>query len=226
MTAENLWEIAASQIGYTESPADSNMTKYGAAYGWNGVPWCVIFIWWCFNVAGASKLFYGGGKTASCRQLRVYAVDNSQWVSSDYRAGDIVLYDFSGTEATPNHAGIVESVSGNIITAIEGNTSPSNSGSQYNGGCVARKKRDTSRVKVVGAYRPKYQEGTMTGKEIYDALNEYLAGLPVPEWAVKELRDAKEAGITDGSDPMGLALRYQAAIMAKRAMDRKTEADG
>ena len=59
----------------------------------------------------------------------------------------------------------------------------------------------------------------MTGKEIYDALNEYLAGLPVPEWAVKELRDAKEAGITDGSDPMGLALRYQAAIMAKRAMD-------
>ena len=223
MTAERVVEIASGQVGYTESPAGSNMTKYGAAYGWNGVPWCVIFIWWCFNTAGESKLFYGGGKTASCRQLRSYAVENGQWVTSGYRSGDVVLYDFSGTEATPNHAGIVESVEGDVITAIEGNTAPSQSGSQYNGGCVARKKRDTRRVDVIGAYRPLYEEDIMTGKEIYDALNEYLSGLPVPEWAVKELRDAKEAGITDGSDPMGVALRYQAAIMAKRALNGSGE---
>ena len=221
MTAERILEIASSQVGYTESPANSNMTKYGVAYGWNGVPWCVIFVWWCFNTAGASSLFYGGGKTASCRQLRAWAVENGQWVTGSYREGDIVLYDFSGTEATVNHCGLVESVDGAIITAIEGNTSPSEAGNQYNGGCVARKRRDTRRVDVAGAVRPRYEEDTMTGKEIYDALNEYMRGLPVPEWAVKELRDAKEAGITDGSDPMTFTFRYQAAIMALRAMQDK-----
>ena len=32
-------EIAVSQIGYCESPPDSNKTKYGRWYGMDGVPW-------------------------------------------------------------------------------------------------------------------------------------------------------------------------------------------
>ena len=69
-----------------------------------------------------------------------------------------------------------------------------------------------------GLQRPEQeQEETMTGKEIYDALNAYTATLPVPDWAKKELEDAKAAGITDGTNPMQLIPKYQAAIMALRA---------
>ena len=62
------------------------------------------------------------------------------------------------------------------------------------------------------------QEEAMTGKEIYEKLNEYTATLPVPEWAEKELAEAKAAGITDGTNPMQLIPRYQAALMAHRAV--------
>jgi hypothetical protein len=60
-------------------------------------------------------------------------------------------------------------------------------------------------------------EDDMTGKEIFDALNEYLKTQPCPDWAKAELELAKAAGITDGTNPMGLIPRYQAAIMAYRA---------
>lgn len=57
----------------------------------------------------------------------------------------------------------------------------------------------------------------MSGEEIYRALCEYLADKPCPEWAAKELEEAKALGITDGGHPMQPTPRYQAAIMAKRA---------
>ena len=39
MTAiDRLLTVAKGEVGETESPAGSNRTKYGAAYGWDGVP--------------------------------------------------------------------------------------------------------------------------------------------------------------------------------------------
>jgi hypothetical protein len=64
----------------------------------------------------------------------------------------------------------------------------------------------------------KYQEDDMTGEEIYKALGDYLLGQKVPEWARDELQQAIDLGITDGNNPMGLVPRYQAAIMALRAV--------
>lgn len=61
------------------------------------------------------------------------------------------------------------------------------------------------------------EDDIMTGEEIYKALTEYLATLEPPAWAKKELKEAKDLGITDGSNPMQFIPRYQAAIMAKRA---------
>ena len=61
----------------------------------------------------------------------------------------------------------------------------------------------------------------MTGKQIYNALNGYMDTLPVPEWAIKELAEAEELGISDGQNPARLIPRYQAAIMAKRARNRR-----
>lgn len=61
------------------------------------------------------------------------------------------------------------------------------------------------------------EDDDMTGEQIYNALKEYLAGKPVPAWARDELQEAIDMGITDGTRPMELVPRYQAAIMAKRA---------
>jgi len=57
----------------------------------------------------------------------------------------------------------------------------------------------------------------MTGKEIFDKLNEYMEGQEAPAWAKAELDEAVAAGITDGTKPMTLIPRYQAALMALRA---------
>ncbi len=63
-------------------------------------------------------------------------------------------------------------------------------------------------------------EDTMTGEEIYNELQNYLAKQPLPTWAKEELEEAKALGITDGKNPMQLIPRYQAAIMAKRAISK------
>lgn len=65
-----------------------------------------------------------------------------------------------------------------------------------------------------------YEEENMTGEQIYKKLNEYLDGQPAPEWAKAELDEAVALGITDGTRPMELVPRYQAAIMAKRAAEQ------
>ena len=56
--ADKVLKVAISQIGYCESPKNSNRTKYGKAFGLNGKPWCSIFCWWCFRKAssGGEKL--------------------------------------------------------------------------------------------------------------------------------------------------------------------------
>lgn len=61
----------------------------------------------------------------------------------------------------------------------------------------------------------------MTGEQIYKALNDYCATLPLPEWAERDYNAAVAAGITDGTNPMALIPRYQAAIMAYRALKKE-----
>ncbi len=61
----------------------------------------------------------------------------------------------------------------------------------------------------------------LTDKEIFEAVQRHLATLVVPEWAKQELEEAKQEGITDGTNPMQFVPRYQAAIMALRAKKKK-----
>ena len=157
-TAKDVLAIAAGEIGVTESPAGSNTVKYNTAYYGRKVsgkayPWCVTFLWWLFREAGAAQLFFAGKKTASSGALRSYAQRSGQWVTEDYRPGDILLYDFSGKRSKPTHAGILEAVATDgVLLTIEGNTSAS---SNDNGGTVQRRGRSAGQV--VGAYRPAYE---------------------------------------------------------------------
>lgn len=161
-TVQQILDIARAEIGVKESPAGSNRTKYGADYGWDGVAWCAIFVWWCFHKANTESLL--PMKTASCWQLMDAAKKAGLWVTSAYRPGDVLIYKFGASY----HTGICESVSGNTVTAIEGNTGI---GNDANGGMVMRRKRSVALVK--GAVRPKYDATKplpLVAQEVIDGL--------------------------------------------------------
>ena len=145
-TRDALLQIAKWQEGVMESPANSNRQKYGEAYGWNGVAWCVIFVWWCFREAG-----FNLRKTASCTELANAYKKVGQWVTEDFKPGDIVMFDFSGKKKITEHCGIVQEVHPGYLICTEGNTSPTNNA---NGGTVMDRERKLN--VVTGACRPNF----------------------------------------------------------------------
>lgn len=157
MSKEKVIELALGEVGKTEYPAGSNMTEYGERYGWNGVPWCVQFIWDCFNRAGERSAFFGGAKTASCGTLMRWYKEQGRLVPKDQaQRGDIGFFSFTGDTA-PEHCGLITEGRGSYVLTVEGNTTASTgSGNESNGGCVAEKLR--SRRYLVGVARPKYKE--------------------------------------------------------------------
>ena len=101
-TVKELLEIARGELGTKESPANSNRVKYSSWYGLTG-PWCVMFIMWTFHYAGVAL----PTRTASCTTLMKAAKAAGCWVTSGYRAGDVVIFDWDG-DKVPDHCGIVE----------------------------------------------------------------------------------------------------------------------
>lgn len=226
-TAQQLLDIARAELGTKESPAGSNNVKYNTAYYGREVydglwdtefPWCVVFLWWCFRQAGAAERFYGGSKTASCRQLLSY---HKRQAVTDYQPGDIIFYNFHG-KATAEHVGICESAGGSSIVTIEGNTGV---GNDANGGAVMRRTRSLGQI--VGAYRPAYEEDDMDVEKLTEAqlvrlaerMQAALGKRPVSGTLAPELQEAVDAGITDGSSPNAFCTRAQAAVMVKRSLD-------
>lgn len=145
-TREAVLQIAKWQIGVMESPAGSNRVKYAAEYGLNGYAWCMMFVWWVFHEAG-----FNLRKTASCTELTNAYKAAGQWVTSGFKPGDIVMFDFSEKKKITEHCGIVVEVNSDNIVTIEGNTAV---GNDANGGAVMRRQRRLSLV--TGACRPGY----------------------------------------------------------------------
>ena len=192
-TAEKILEIARSQIGTRESPANSDNVKYNTAYYGREVsgkyPWCAVFVWWVFREAGAPELYYGGGETAYCPTLMSF---HKKQAVTDYRPGDIVFFNFSG-KSSAGHVGICESWDGTYITTIDGNTG---SASEDNGGAVLRRRRH--KKFIVGAYRPEYQEDDdMTQDQFNTFMDNYLkakAKEPASDWAKPFIDTAIDVG--------------------------------
>lgn len=188
MSLNKVIELARADIGYTESPANSNMTKFGEWYGMNGQPWCVMALAFWFNEAGERMAFFGGGKTASCSiLLRWYREQELTVDKQNVQAGDIVILNFSGT-VEPQHCGLVTHVErsgGSIlyIKTIEGNTTSGDT-SQDNGGMVCEKVRYPRQV--VGVCRPQYQPEPDTVDDI------------TWHWAKKDIRWCMEHGLMQG----------------------------
>jgi len=45
-------EIASKEVGQGETPLNSNKSKYGKWFGFDGVAWCGMFVSWCYSQAG------------------------------------------------------------------------------------------------------------------------------------------------------------------------------
>lgn len=130
---------AASQLGYTESPAGSNRTKYGLWYGLNGNPWCAMFVSWVLHQVGYPLAIQTAKGFAWTPAGVAYAKANKRWIGpNDLKPGDLIFFNFDN-DAGPEHVGIVEKrIAAGHYTTIEGNTS---AGSNANGGQVQRRDR-------------------------------------------------------------------------------------
>ncbi len=168
-TARKLIAIAVSQIGYHEKASNSslddktansgsgNWTKYArdlAAAGYyngnkNGYAWCDVFVDWCFWVLANRDARIGqmiecqtGDCGAGCLYSRQYYQQQGRLFNSP-QPGDQVFFTSNGEIS---HTGIVETVNGNSITTIEGNTSDQ----------VARRSYSLGNGYIKDFGRPKY----------------------------------------------------------------------
>lgn len=133
-------DVARTQIGYREQPG--NVTKYGAAFGVNGVSWCLEFVWWCFEQCGVDvgRLV---AKTASVDAFWRAGVAKRLNTSHPV-PGDVVIFHFPGEHPGGNHTGLLVGDNGNgTNTTIEGNTG---SQSQTNGDGVWQRTRSKGLV--------------------------------------------------------------------------------
>lgn len=149
-TAQQVLQIAVREIGYKESPPNSNHNKFGMWYGMDYQPWCAMFVSYCFYNAGLPLPATTPKGFAYC-PYGVNWFKNKGWWHTTPKVGDVVFYDWGG-DGVSDHVGIVEKVnSDGSIVAIEGNTSDNYGDS--NGGEVCRK---TQKRGIFGYGRPPY----------------------------------------------------------------------
>jgi Putative peptidoglycan binding domain/CHAP domain len=133
-------------LGTAEHPPGSNRTPFGAWFGLDGVPWCNIFVSYCFAVGAGTTIaagFHGAGCTArGCS----YVPTTEAWLRATGTwlgrvpplPGDLAIYNWDG--GPPDHIGIVETTDGDAFAAIEGNSD----------GEVARRERSLTDVDGFG----------------------------------------------------------------------------
>lgn len=115
-------EVAKGEVGTVETGTD--MTKYGAWFGWNGVAWCAIFVAWCANEANISTSIVPS--YAGCGAVKRFFSDQGRLYLSPSRngeytpvPGDIIV--FSADGVLFDHVGIVEKVENGKVWIIDGN---------------------------------------------------------------------------------------------------------
>ncbi|MBR2681843.1 MAG: CHAP domain-containing protein [Atopobiaceae bacterium] len=190
-TADDVLRIAAGEVGYSRWDDPETGTKYGRwyesevdgpggyDYGANDVPYCAAFTSWVFDQANTSAAGLPG---AYCPAMLAAAVAAGATVDPrQAQAGDIVYYDWDG-DGESDHVGIVVANHGSYLETIEGNTS-TGSGSQTNGGVVARRQRAWDYV--CGIVRPCYSGSSSSPTETGNVgleVDGIVGPLTVSEW--------------------------------------------
>lgn len=164
VTAKQVLDVARGLIGATKYSAthkklidDYNKVtprpvSYAVKYGDD---WCDAFVTVVADRAGATTLI--GRECGVERHKSIFKQKNIWLGLVKPQAGDIVIWRWDGNRnGFANHIGFVESVSGNTITTIEGNT--------FKGGVsqVGRNTYPWNAQSIQGYARPKYGTSTVT----------------------------------------------------------------
>ena len=171
--------------------------------------WCATFVSACAIKANMANII---PRECSC----FYQVEQFQkmerWQENDSytpKPGDIIYYDWQDNgvgdnKGVPDHVGIVESVSGGVITVIEGNKNDS----------VERRKISVDGTCIRGYGLPNFAwwaaENTPKQKD---------------PWYIKDgtWKKAKELGLMDGTRPTENITRAEAAAVAVRLYNKIKE---
>jgi len=134
-------EFAVGEIGNHESPYGSNLSKYGAWYGFNGVPWCAIFESYCFAHTGHPAYRY-----AACEQIYADAAAGRNGLKLVWSPmpGDLSIFNLHGDPFA--HTSFFErwiDEQAGTFSDVGGNTGPTNIS---NGGAVMRQTRQRQLV--------------------------------------------------------------------------------
>ena len=159
--------------------------------------WCMCFVSMCFDMAGEAAAIGGLSYNTDVTRSRMTEVG-----IEDAQRGDVVLFDWDSDDVT-DHVGIVEAnLGGGWLQTIEGNTSPSNAGSQSAGNGVYRRQRYYG---IACVLRPKWSdEDAETTSAGADAMNDKWwgeattyalqasMGLPANGWIEDQDEDNEE----------------------------------
>lgn len=229
-TVEDVLTAARKELGTKESPPNSNNVKYNTWYYGHSVigtqyAWCLVFCQYIYKMCGIIL----PSNTASCTAMMEAAKKACCLVTSNYKPGDLLLFDFKGMRNAPQHCGILDSVKGSIYCSIEGNTGV---GNDADGGMVMLRERKLSQI--VGAVRPKFQNGSeeldMTidqfidkltpqqANKIVDKARSYLSTQPEPAWSKDEKHwaTATSKKIVDGKRPEDFVKRDEVIAILGR----------
>jgi len=130
-------EVALTQVGMKEDPIGSNwgspVKYYLAAVGINfAASWCMAFVYWCVEHAGCripdgiggykNPLIHTGGVLDQWHRI------DAKMKFTQPQPGDIFIQDHGHGLG---HTGIIESIDGENIHTIEGNTNDTGSREGY-----------------------------------------------------------------------------------------------
>ena len=132
--ADDLLQVAASQLGYRESTSNfmlgarremKGYTRYGAWYGIPYGDWCAMFVSFCLNYADIPEAYMP--RHCSCQSWVELLEERSQFGSAAFtqpQPGDLIFYDFDHDDWA-DHVGLVFAVDGESgrLTTLEGNRS-------------------------------------------------------------------------------------------------------
>ena len=143
---------ALRHVGVRESPPGSNRTMFGRWFGVDGVPWCAIFVSYCFDVGAGVVLCRAWHGAGVAPRGVAYVPTLSAWLRATGRVvvgvakpGDIAIFDWDG--GVPDHVGIVIRAAGSALETVEGNTAV---GNDSDGGEVMRRRRSPDHVSLLG----------------------------------------------------------------------------
>lgn len=150
-TANNVLNVARSQLGYSRWNDPEPGTKYGRWYaglvndpqfGVSGVPFCAMGASWVFDQAGATCSGFPGAYTPTMLSI-ARSAGRVLGNKKDAQSGDVVYFNWDG--GVVDHVGFVEINQGDYIQTIEFNTG---------NGQVLRRTRNWSTVEAI--VRPNY----------------------------------------------------------------------